>query len=179
MRTTSKIAVAALILMSSTTTALAQDGSTRTWGGRFFDHTHSAIGAGLRRILHHESAAVPAASMAAASPQVASPQGGGDPYGFAVVLNRLRAASGLHPLSYDPGLSAWAARNNAAQVWRGIGHHVNPNCRQNCAWNVADANEAAQSWMESPGHRENMLARDVTSFGIAFGPGPYWTLNTR
>lgn len=100
-----------------------------------------------------------------------------DPYGFAAILNGYRAAAGLPPLAYDPDLSAWAAQNNAAQCQRGIGHHVNPNCYQNCAWNSTDAGSAAEQWMNSPGHRANMLEPSVSRFGIAFGPGPYWTMN--
>ncbi len=104
---------------------------------------------------------------------------GGDPYGFAGILNRIRAAAGLHPLQYDPSLSSWASQNNAAQSNRGIGHHVNPNCYQNCGWNYTNASDAANGWLNSPGHRQNMLASNVSSFGIAYGPGPYWTLNLR
>jgi uncharacterized protein YkwD len=104
---------------------------------------------------------------------------GCDPYGFMGILNQFRASAGLHPLAYDENLSAWASQNNAAQCSRGLGHHVNPNAFQNCGWNYADASSVAQGWMESPGHRENMLAPSVTRFGIAFGPGPYWTLNAR
>lgn len=104
---------------------------------------------------------------------------GGDPYGFTNVLNRIRAAAGLHPLAYDPSLSSWAQQNNAEQCRRGLGHHVNPTGTQNCAYNYSDANSAAAGWMNSPGHRENMLSPSATTFGIAFGPGPYWTMNAR
>jgi len=102
-----------------------------------------------------------------------------DPYGFAVILNQLRASAGLHPLLYDPDLSAWASHNNAAQCRRGLGHHVNPSCFQNCAWNYADVVSVVQGWMNSPGHRANLLTPSATHFGIAYGPGPYWTLNAR
>ncbi len=104
---------------------------------------------------------------------------GGDPYGFTHVLNRIRASAGLHPLAYDPGLSSWAQQNNAEQCRLGLGHHVNPTGTQNCAYNYSDAGSTAQGWMNSPGHRQNMLSPTATSFGIAFGPGPYWTLNAR
>ena len=100
-----------------------------------------------------------------------------DPYGFAAVLNAHRAAAGLPALAYDANLSNWAAANNAQQAARGIGHHVVPNCYQNAAWNSATAEEAASDWMNSRGHRANMLNPSVTRFGIAYGPGPYWTLN--
>ncbi len=82
-------------------------------------------------------------------------------------------------MSYDPNLSAWAAQNNVAQNSRGLGHHVNPNCYQNCGWNYANALSVAQGWMNSPGHRSTMLLPGMTRFGIAYGPGPYWTLNAR
>lgn len=100
-----------------------------------------------------------------------------DPYGFAAVLNRIRASMGLGPAAYDPSLSSWAVQNNVAQSNRGLGHHVNPNCYQNCGWNYADAESVASGWMNSPGHRQNMLTPNMSRFGIAFGPGPYWTMN--
>jgi hypothetical protein len=62
---------------------------------------------------------------------------------------------------------------------RGIGHHVNHSGVQNCGWNYPDASSTAMAWMNSPGHRENLLSPDITRFGIAMGPGPYWTLNAR
>ena len=65
------------------------------------------------------------------------------------------------------------------QCHRGLGHHVNPNCVQNCGWNYTDANSVAQGWMNSAGHRRNLLSPSISRFGIAFGPGPYWTLNAR
>jgi Cysteine-rich secretory protein family len=102
-----------------------------------------------------------------------------DPYGFAAILNQYRAEAGLPPLAYDHELSSWAASNNAAQASQGMGHHVTPNCYQNCAWNAPDAASVGQAWMESRGHRKNMLASSVTHFGIAYGPGPYWTMNAR
>ena len=102
-----------------------------------------------------------------------------DPYGFAEVVNRYRMAAGLAPLAYDHELSVWAAHNNVKQCSHGLGHHVSPNCNQNCAWNTPDAESVAQAWMESPGHRANMLDTTSSRFGIAFGPGPYWTMNTR
>jgi|GEM_PF-1230822 len=105
--------------------------------------------------------------------------GGSDPYGFIGVLNRIRASAGLGPVAYDSNLSSWARRNNAAQCVMGLGHHVNPSGVQNCAWNYSSADEAAAGWMNSPGHRENMLSPSITRVGIAFGPGPYWTLNAR
>lgn len=123
---------------------------------------------------HPEPSGVVAASYA---PETRST--GGDPHGFAGVLNSIRARAGLAPLRYDPSLSAWASSNNAAMCRRGLGHHIVPNCNQNCGWNYTSPTEVAQGWMDSPGHRANMLSPSVSSFGIAYGPGPYWTLNLR
>lgn len=102
-----------------------------------------------------------------------------DPYGFAAILNQVRARAGLRPLIYDANLSAWASQNNAAQCRHGIGHHVNPHCLQNSAWNYTNAWEVVQGWLDSPGHRANMLSPSITHVGIAYGPGPYWTMNAR
>jgi hypothetical protein len=102
-----------------------------------------------------------------------------DLYGFAAIINQIRAEAGLPPLAYDHDLTAWAARNNEEQVNRGLGHHVSPNCYQNCAWNTTDAASTADAWMNSRGHRATMLSPAISSFGIAYGPGPYWTMNAR
>ncbi len=102
-----------------------------------------------------------------------------DPYGFMALINAYRAFAGLAPLAYDPDLSAWASHNNAAQTNYGLGHHVNPNCCQNSAWNVHDVASVAAAWMQSPGHRANMLNPSISRFGIAYGPGPYWTMNAQ
>jgi Cysteine-rich secretory protein family len=102
-----------------------------------------------------------------------------DPYGFAAILNQYRAAAGLAPMVYDHELSAWAAQNNVVQSEKGIGHHITANCFQNCAWNTPDAASTAEEWMNSRGHRANMLTPAGSRFGIAYGPGPYWTMNAR
>jgi hypothetical protein len=167
--------VLALILASASSTLLAQEPSS------------GPIGRLVGRFRHHRQAAAPSYYAApTAFAQAADPAAaascdcsGGDPYGFAAILNRFRAAAGLHPVAYDPDLSSWASQNNAVQCRRGIGHHVNPCCVQNCGWNYASADAVAQGWMNSPGHRQNMLSPSITRFGIAFGPGPYWTLNAR
>jgi uncharacterized protein YkwD len=165
-------AAMALFLMFATTTVPAQEPS----GGPLCRL--------VNRIRQHRNATVasaPAATVQAPTAQSAASCdcSSSDPYGFASILNRLRAAAGLHPVAYDSELSSWASQNNSVQCHRGIGHHVNPCCVQNCAWNYADANAVAQGWMNSPGHRRNLLSPSISQFGIAFGPGPYWTLNAR
>lgn len=102
-----------------------------------------------------------------------------DPYGFCSILNNYRASAGLPPVAYDVELSAWASQNNLAQNSYGLGHHVNPGCLQNSGWNYADASSLAVGWINSPAHRDTLLSTAITRFGIAYGPGPYWTLNAR
>jgi hypothetical protein len=158
--------VLTLMLISAGSTLPAQEpsgGPLSRLAGRFRHHRPTA------------AASTPLPDPAAANCDCT----GGDPYGFAAILNHLRAAAGLHPVAYDPDLSSWASQNNAAQCRRGIGHHVNPCGVQNCGWNYASADAVAQGWMNSPGHRQNMLSPLISRFGIAFGPGPYWTLNAR
>ena len=115
-----------------------------------------------------------------ATPPAASAQNqGGDPYGFGAILNQYRAGAGLPPLSYCPNLSSMAAQNNSVMCRKGLGHFVVGDCLQNSGWNYTDALAAARGWIDSPAHRANMLAPNATRFGIAYGPGPYWTLNAK
>jgi hypothetical protein len=160
-RTTRTLALA--LVLCAPASSFAQDGPAR----RLFQRLTGRAGR-----VETISTPAPAPAYAASVP-------GGDPHGFATVLNGIRTRFGLSPLRYDPDLSAWASRNNAAMCRRGLGHHVVPGCNQNCGWNYTDPNEVAQGWMDSPGHRANMLNPAATTFGIAYGPGPYWTLNLR
>lgn len=176
MRTTTQIATTALVLLGMAAAAPADEAPAKQWvwlarqgvwgyGYRIEDGPHR----GLWRI-------DPGSKRA---PEDLAPTPAADPYGFAAILNQYRASVGLHPLEYDPDLSAWAVRNNEHQAGRGLGHHVNPNCHQNCAFNTPDAASTADQWIGSRGHRANLLAPAARSFGIAYGPGPYWTLNLR
>jgi len=166
--------------------AAAQDSSAGPIGrllGRFrsaqADHVHNHAVPTAQPVQYVDPTGAPVQTQP--QPEPAWDGGGGDPYGFIGVLNRIRASAGLRPVSYDSNLSSWARRNNAAQCVMGLGHHVNPAgaTAQNCAWNYSNADEAAAGWMNSPGHRENMLSPSISRVGIAFGPGPYWTLNAR
>jgi uncharacterized protein YkwD len=162
-----------LVQISAPTTLQAQEPT----GGAF----HRLVS----HLRQHRSPMTSSATVATVQTPSAPPiagcdcNGGSDPYGFTTILNHLRARAGLYPVAYDPELSSWASQNNSAQCHRGIGHHVNPCCVQNCGWNYPDASTVAQGWMNSPGHRRNLLSPSISRFGIAFGPGPYWTLNAR
>ncbi|GIW85821.1 MAG: hypothetical protein KatS3mg108_0145 [Isosphaeraceae bacterium] len=114
---------------------------------------------------------------APADPSAAPADSAADPYGFTAILNGYRAQVGLPPVAVDPNLAAWASQNNAAQCHRGLGHHVVPGCLQNSGWNYASAWDVFLGWLHSPGHRATMLSPSISRVGIAYGPGPYWTLN--
>jgi hypothetical protein len=171
---TTRITMAALVLVAMTTSSQAQGPTAKQWvwlakqgvwgyGYQIQEGPHR----GLWRV-DPESKRAPEELVPAT-----------DPYGFAAIVNSYRAAAGLAPLAYDHELSVWATANNAEQSRRGIGHHVSPNCYQNCSWNTFDAASTAEAWMDSRGHRATMLSPAISRFGIAYGPGPYWTMNAQ
>lgn len=177
MNATPSIAAAALTFFLISPAALAQESSAAAASSCGRGERMPKLDGELAHAVHVVPIAEPEpAAEAAPAPAVVYQA---DPYGFAGILNRLRAAVGLHPLVYDANLSAWASQNNAEQSRRGLGHHILPNCLQNSCWNVHDALSAAMMWMNSPAHRQNMLSPSATRFGIAYGPGPYWTLNAQ
>lgn len=47
---------------------------------------------------------------------------------------------------------------------------------ENIAWNYADAAEAHHGWMNSPGHRQNIVDPEFTHLGVGVA-GPYFTQN--
>ena len=102
-----------------------------------------------------------------------------DPYGFAAVVNRIRRAAGL-----APWLTITSFRCGPRTIMHGSAATVSATTSARTAtrtarWNTPDAESVAQAWMNSPGHRANILDNTSSRFGIAFGPGPYWTMNTR
>jgi uncharacterized protein YkwD len=47
---------------------------------------------------------------------------------------------------------------------------------ENIAWGQRSAAEVVQDWMNSPGHRRNILNCDFTAIGVGFDSrGNYWT----
>lgn len=104
--------------------------------------------------------------------RLARPEPGGD---FVAWLNGVRAAHGLAPVAYDPGLAGWAARNSEQQAVRGMGHHVMGTARRQNA-GVGSLATVGPMWMASPAHRAALLDPTVRWVGVA-GNGPYWTFN--
>ncbi|AWV88293.1 CAP domain-containing protein [Bradymonas sediminis] len=113
------------------------------------------------------------------------------------LTNEARAAEGLGALECDPGLTESAQlhakdmcdldyfshtsadgrtlkeRVNAANVqWRMIG--------ENIAYGQSNAAEVHQAWMDSPGHRENILTEGFGRLGVGYylcDGYPYWVQN--
>lgn len=111
-------------------------------------------------------------------------------------LNAQRRANGLRALNFNPRLSESAqvhacdmARRNFFDHRGSDGSNVQNRARrvgyrdcliaENLAWGYPEPSTIITGWMNSPGHRRNMLLRDVREFGIGItqGPrGPYWVL---
>lgn len=112
------------------------------------------------------------------------------------LTNEARAAKGLEPVTLDPRLVAAAvghSRQMAAKqqmAHEGIGNGtprerilaVSPTAArtaENVAVGQASAAEVMQGWMDSPGHRKNILDPKLRSIGVEVVTGsdgrPYWT----
>ncbi|MGF0173966.1 CAP domain-containing protein [Streptomyces sp. Marseille-Q5077] len=112
------------------------------------------------------------------------------------LTNRERARAGLRPLAVDPALGTAAQAYSADMAARAFYSHTSPEGSQpwdraaaagsrmrsigeNIACGQRSSGEVVEGWMNSPGHRANILKRDFTHIGIGFaggGPaGTYWT----
>ncbi|MGV9456148.1 CAP domain-containing protein [Streptomyces sp. NPDC003635] len=112
------------------------------------------------------------------------------------LTNRERSRAGLRPLAADPVLTAAAQAHSADMVARAFYSHTSPegsrpwdraaaagsrhrSIGENIACGQRSPTEVVEGWMNSPGHRANILKREFTHIGIGFaggGPaGTYWT----
>ncbi|MEU9173554.1 CAP domain-containing protein [Streptomyces sp. NPDC048420] len=112
------------------------------------------------------------------------------------LTNRERARAGLPPLAVDPLLARAAQAYSTDMAVRAFYSHTSPegtqpwdraaaagSTRRSIGENIAcgqrSAAEVVEGWMNSPGHRANILKPDFTHIGIGFaGGGPaatYWT----
>jgi uncharacterized protein YkwD len=81
--------------------------------------------------------------------------------------NAQRARYGLPPLTLDPSLER-TARAHAA--WMTNSHnlqHSSYGVAENIAWGQRTADEAMNSWMNSSGHRANILNAGYRRIGVA------------
>ncbi|WP_406200916.1 CAP domain-containing protein [Streptomyces europaeiscabiei] len=112
------------------------------------------------------------------------------------LTNAERAAAGLPPLSCDPLLTNAAQAHSTDMVARAFYAHTSPDggepwhraaaagsTRRSIGENIAcgqrSAAEVVRGWMDSPGHRANILKPDFTHIGVGFAgggaAGTYWT----
>ncbi len=107
-----------------------------------------------------------------------------------VRVNRLRREAGLSPLVEDPRLDAAAQRHAEDMLARGYYDHKSPEGKdvgdrlhaEGYPWRLAAENLAAghlsvetalDAWMQSSGHRANLLRSNVTDFGFGLSVGPF------
>ncbi|MFD7704679.1 CAP domain-containing protein [Streptomyces caelestis] len=112
------------------------------------------------------------------------------------LTNRERARAGLPPLSHDPRLTAAAQAHSADMAARDFHSHTAPDggrpwdraaaagsalrtVGENIACGQRSAAEVVRGWMNSPGHRANILEAGFTRIGVGFAgggrAGTYWT----
>ncbi|MFD7407174.1 CAP domain-containing protein [Streptomyces sp. NPDC059866] len=112
------------------------------------------------------------------------------------LTNRERTRAGLPPLAVDPLLTAAAQAHSADMVARDFYSHTAPDGSQpwdraaaagstrrsigeNIACGQRSPAEVVTGWMNSPGHRANILKPGFTHIGIGFAgggrAGTYWT----
>lgn len=115
-----------------------------------------------------------------------------------VLVNQERAAVGAAPLVWNGPLAAVAQAHSADMAARGFFAHNNPDgltpfdrmaaagityttAGENIAAGYADANAVMNGWMNSPGHKANILNTSYTEIGIGVKQGgsfgTYWTQN--
>lgn len=103
------------------------------------------------------------------------------------IVNEERKKNGLSPLVWDPVLSE-AALTRAAEVLK-VFEHIRPDGRpistvltdsydypyfslgENIAVGFFKSNRVMDAWMNSPGHRGNILDPDLTHIGVGFYEG--------
>jgi uncharacterized protein YkwD len=144
-----------------------------------------------------ETAPAPAATKAPeAAPAPVAAAESADPSAEGQVLalvNAQRAAAGCGALTADPGLAALARAHSADMRDRHFFDHVNPDGldpfqraakagivahAENIAYGQPDPAAVMDAWMNSPGHRANILDCDLTRLGVGVAEGaggPWWT----
>jgi hypothetical protein len=124
----------------------------------------------------------------ARSATTAPSPGGGLLHEVVTATNAERARFGLAALTPEPRLAAAAQAHARDMVARRFFSHDSPDGRsvadrvlavgyayrvvaENIAAGQQTAAEVVDGWMNSPGHRANILSRDVAQIGIGFAVG--------
>jgi hypothetical protein len=80
--------------------------------------------------------------------------------------NEARARSGLPPLVADCNLMSRSRRHCSRMAGEGSFRHSSGSI-ENIAYGQNDANEVVTTWLNSPGHRANILNRSYKRIGVA------------
>jgi uncharacterized protein YkwD len=131
---------------------------------------------------------------AEAAPPVAAPVTAAGPEAEVLALvNQQRAAAGCGAVAPDDALAAVARAHSADMRDRGFFDHTNPDGldpfdraanagldarAENIAAGQANPAEVMDAWMNSAGHRANILNCSLTLLGVGVAEGsggPYWT----
>jgi uncharacterized protein YkwD len=81
--------------------------------------------------------------------------------------NEMRARNGLHPLAISDSLMQSARRHTAWMCNTYTFAHGNAGVPENIAMGQHSVDSAISSWMNSPGHRANMLSGSYSQIGVA------------
>ncbi|MCL1914045.1 MAG: CAP domain-containing protein [Eubacteriaceae bacterium] len=109
------------------------------------------------------------------------------------LTNIERANNGLRALIWDDRLASAAQKHSADMARNNNMSHTGSDgssmdqrisregfswsyCGENVAWNQRTPQEVVQAWMNSPGHRANILSSNFTHLGVGFD-SYYWTQN--
>jgi uncharacterized protein YkwD len=110
------------------------------------------------------------------------------------LVNQERAKAGCRPLKEDSSLDSLAKNFSDEMASRGFFDHTDPDGKtpwdradaagvqqlggENIARGQADPQAVMEAWMNSAGHRANILNCDYTRLGVGVhygGGGPWWT----
>jgi uncharacterized protein YkwD len=130
------------------------------------------------------------------TPKPSPTPGLGGPAAQVVTLtNAQRAKAGCKPLKVDSRLNLSAQRHSADMARRNYFEHEDPEGHdfadrekaagfvgssggENIAMGQTSATEVMNDWMNSPGHRRNILDCSFTLIGVGYvADGHYWTQN--
>ena len=111
------------------------------------------------------------------------------------LVNQNRTAQGLSSLTLDSSLCTVAQTKAEDMIANGYFSHISPiygspfdmldasgipffAAAENIAWGQRTAQAVMDSWMNSQGHRENILSGDFTKIGVGYARGgqygTYW-----
>jgi len=82
--------------------------------------------------------------------------------------NRVRRRHGLRPLRLDHGLLSSARRHTRWMTRRQSLQHTSAPVAENIAMGQHTAKQVLNDWMNSPGHRANILSPSYTEIGVGY-----------